>query len=194
MPGRDFCIPRPGAQIDCGLAQVQGWLSAKPSPLRAQQVPHALGCRGVSSQELTTALCSQGKGRRESEGPTSCRRPSGRSPTSAEKCMSFESVSSLPEVSGQQAEGASSVVPGAQVSRSAGWPFRPSRWAHGEKDCPPPRTLAPLGKPVWPMGAWLGEQTAPFYELEKGSPSFGQISPLPKGIVSRSDQILGPLC
>uniref|UniRef100_A0A2K5CCL4 Pleckstrin homology and RhoGEF domain containing G3 n=1 Tax=Aotus nancymaae TaxID=37293 RepID=A0A2K5CCL4_AOTNA len=39
-----------------------------------------------------------GKGRRESEGSRSSRRPSGRSPTSAEKRMSFESVSSLPEV------------------------------------------------------------------------------------------------
>ncbi|XP_042799440.1 pleckstrin homology domain-containing family G member 3 isoform X7 [Panthera leo] len=38
------------------------------------------------------------KGRRESEGPKSRRRPGGRSPTSAEKRMSFESTSSLPEV------------------------------------------------------------------------------------------------
>ncbi|XP_045864527.1 pleckstrin homology domain-containing family G member 3 isoform X5 [Meles meles] len=38
------------------------------------------------------------KGRRESEGPQSCRRSSGRSPTSAEKCMSFESTSPRPEV------------------------------------------------------------------------------------------------
>ncbi|XP_019588876.2 pleckstrin homology domain-containing family G member 3 isoform X4 [Rhinolophus sinicus] len=49
-------------------------------------------------EEESLAVAEQGKGRRESEGPTSCRRPSGRSPTSAEKCMSFESVSSLPEV------------------------------------------------------------------------------------------------
>nr|XP_019588891.1 PREDICTED: pleckstrin homology domain-containing family G member 3 isoform X12 [Rhinolophus sinicus] len=48
--------------------------------------------------EKARAAGMKGKGRRESEGPTSCRRPSGRSPTSAEKCMSFESVSSLPEV------------------------------------------------------------------------------------------------
>ncbi|XP_042845833.1 pleckstrin homology domain-containing family G member 3 isoform X1 [Panthera tigris] len=40
----------------------------------------------------------KGKGRRESEGPKSRRRPGGRSPTSAEKRMSFESTSSLPEV------------------------------------------------------------------------------------------------
>ncbi|KAF6352087.1 pleckstrin homology and RhoGEF domain containing G3 [Rhinolophus ferrumequinum] len=48
--------------------------------------------------EKARAAGMKGKGRRESEGPTSCRRPSGRSPTSAEKRMSFESVSSLPEV------------------------------------------------------------------------------------------------
>nr|XP_019588890.1 PREDICTED: pleckstrin homology domain-containing family G member 3 isoform X11 [Rhinolophus sinicus] len=50
------------------------------------------------SEKAARAAGMKGKGRRESEGPTSCRRPSGRSPTSAEKCMSFESVSSLPEV------------------------------------------------------------------------------------------------
>ncbi|KAL2789815.1 pleckstrin homology domain-containing family G member 3 [Daubentonia madagascariensis] len=48
--------------------------------------------------EKASAAGMKGKGRRESEGPKSCRRPSGRSPTSAEKRMSFESVSSLPEV------------------------------------------------------------------------------------------------
>ncbi|XP_077906193.1 pleckstrin homology domain-containing family G member 3 isoform X9 [Ictidomys tridecemlineatus] len=40
----------------------------------------------------------KGKGHRESEGPQSCRRPSNHSPTSAEKHLSFESISSLPEV------------------------------------------------------------------------------------------------
>ncbi|XP_032338084.1 pleckstrin homology domain-containing family G member 3 isoform X4 [Camelus ferus] len=40
----------------------------------------------------------KGKGRRDSEGPKSCRRPGSRSPPTSEKCMSFESVSSLPEV------------------------------------------------------------------------------------------------
>ncbi|XP_064342109.1 pleckstrin homology domain-containing family G member 3 isoform X3 [Camelus dromedarius] len=40
----------------------------------------------------------KGKGRRESEGPKSCRRPGSRSPPTSEKCISFESVSSLPEV------------------------------------------------------------------------------------------------
>ncbi|XP_032101784.1 pleckstrin homology domain-containing family G member 3 isoform X7 [Sapajus apella] len=48
--------------------------------------------------EKARAAGMKGKGRRESEGSRSNRRPSDRSPTSAEKCMSFESVSSLPEV------------------------------------------------------------------------------------------------
>ncbi|XP_053783610.1 pleckstrin homology domain-containing family G member 3 isoform X5 [Desmodus rotundus] len=47
--------------------------------------------------EKARAVGMKGKGRGESEGPESCRRPSSRSATSAEKCMSFESVSSLPE-------------------------------------------------------------------------------------------------
>uniref|UniRef100_A0A8D2AEF0 Pleckstrin homology and RhoGEF domain containing G3 n=1 Tax=Sciurus vulgaris TaxID=55149 RepID=A0A8D2AEF0_SCIVU len=48
--------------------------------------------------EKARAAGMKGKGHRESEGPKSCRRPSNRSPTSAEKHLSFESVSSLPEV------------------------------------------------------------------------------------------------
>lgn len=48
--------------------------------------------------QLTPGLSLlQGKGRRESEGHKSCRRPSNWSPTSAEKRTSVESVSSLPE-------------------------------------------------------------------------------------------------
>ncbi|XP_066884435.1 pleckstrin homology domain-containing family G member 3 isoform X8 [Kogia breviceps] len=48
--------------------------------------------------EKATAAEMKGKGHREPEDPKSCRRPSSRSPTTAEKCLSFESVSSLPEV------------------------------------------------------------------------------------------------
>ncbi|XP_060030817.1 pleckstrin homology domain-containing family G member 3 isoform X6 [Erinaceus europaeus] len=66
-------------------------------------------CQGRRQSEPTRHLLRQlsekaqaagmkGKGRRESEGPKSCRRPSGQSPTSAEKHMSLESASSLPEV------------------------------------------------------------------------------------------------
>ncbi|XP_070449827.1 pleckstrin homology domain-containing family G member 3 isoform X3 [Equus przewalskii] len=49
-------------------------------------------------EEESLAVAEQAKGRRESEGSKSCRSPSGRSPTRAEKRMSFESASSLPEV------------------------------------------------------------------------------------------------
>ncbi|XP_070369897.1 pleckstrin homology domain-containing family G member 3 isoform X11 [Equus asinus] len=48
--------------------------------------------------EKARAAGMKAKGRRESEGSKSCRSPSGRSPTRAEKRMSFESASSLPEV------------------------------------------------------------------------------------------------
>ncbi|XP_027624033.1 pleckstrin homology domain-containing family G member 3 isoform X2 [Tupaia chinensis] len=48
--------------------------------------------------EKARAAGMKGKGRRDSEGPKSCRRPSSRSPSSSEKRMSFESISSLPEV------------------------------------------------------------------------------------------------
>ncbi|PNI83803.1 PLEKHG3 isoform 4 [Pan troglodytes] len=48
--------------------------------------------------EKARAAGMKGKGRRESESSRSSRRPSGRSPTSTEKRMSFESISSLPEV------------------------------------------------------------------------------------------------
>ncbi|XP_047591647.1 pleckstrin homology domain-containing family G member 3 isoform X15 [Lutra lutra] len=48
--------------------------------------------------EKVRAAGMKEKGRRESEGPQSCRRSSGRSPTNAEKCVSFESTSPRPEV------------------------------------------------------------------------------------------------
>ncbi|XP_032035210.1 pleckstrin homology domain-containing family G member 3 isoform X1 [Hylobates moloch] len=48
--------------------------------------------------EKARAAGMKGKGRRESESSRSSRRSSGRSPTGTEKRMSFESISSLPEV------------------------------------------------------------------------------------------------
>ncbi|XP_021574443.1 pleckstrin homology domain-containing family G member 3 [Carlito syrichta] len=48
--------------------------------------------------EKARAAGMKGKGHRESDDPKSCRRPSSRPLTSAEKRMSFESISSLPEV------------------------------------------------------------------------------------------------
>ncbi|XP_032474607.1 pleckstrin homology domain-containing family G member 3 isoform X7 [Phocoena sinus] len=77
-----------------------------PSRQRGFTVP---GLKGHRKSEPSRHLLRQhskkaraagmkGKGRREPEDPKSCRRPSSRSPTTAEKCLSFESVSSLPEV------------------------------------------------------------------------------------------------
>ncbi|CAH6841981.1 Plekhg3 [Phodopus roborovskii] len=58
----------------------------------------ALHCWHYRANALLFSRGAMGKRHRESEGSKSCRRTSDRSPTSAEKRMSFESVSSLPEV------------------------------------------------------------------------------------------------
>ncbi|XP_033706945.1 pleckstrin homology domain-containing family G member 3 isoform X5 [Tursiops truncatus] len=58
----------------------------------------ALHCWHYRANALLFSRGAMGKGHREPEDPKSCRRPSSRSPTTAEKCLSFESVSSLPEV------------------------------------------------------------------------------------------------
>lgn len=81
-----------------------GLAPSKAQPPRLRRCCPRWDAEGTGSQlsrDLTAALLLQGKGRRESEGPKSCRRPSGRSPTCAEKRMSFESISSLPEVRGR---------------------------------------------------------------------------------------------
>ncbi|XP_054423413.1 pleckstrin homology domain-containing family G member 3 isoform X1 [Pteronotus mesoamericanus] len=59
--------------------------------------PEPPGSEEEEEEEESLAVAEQGKGRGESEGPKSCRRPGNRSATSAEKRLSFESVSSLPE-------------------------------------------------------------------------------------------------
>ncbi|XP_037066537.1 pleckstrin homology domain-containing family G member 3 isoform X6 [Peromyscus leucopus] len=77
-----------------------------PSRQQGLEMP---GLKGRRKSEPTRHLLRQlndkarvagmkGKRLRESEDSKSCRRPGNRSPTSAEKRMSFESVSSLPEV------------------------------------------------------------------------------------------------
>ncbi|XP_075804963.1 pleckstrin homology domain-containing family G member 3 isoform X4 [Microtus pennsylvanicus] len=58
----------------------------------------ALHCWHYRANALLFSRGAMGKRHRESEDSKSRRRPSDRSPTSAEKRMSFESVSSLPEV------------------------------------------------------------------------------------------------
>ncbi|XP_044088147.1 pleckstrin homology domain-containing family G member 3 isoform X1 [Neovison vison] len=58
----------------------------------------ALHCWHYRANALLFSRGAMEKGRRESEGPQSCRRSSSRSPTSAEKCVSFESTSPRLEV------------------------------------------------------------------------------------------------
>ncbi|XP_032200393.1 pleckstrin homology domain-containing family G member 3 isoform X12 [Mustela erminea] len=65
---------------------------------RRQSEPTRHLLRQLSEKGAARAAGMKEKGRRESEGPQSCRRSSGRSPTSAEKCVSFESTSPRPEV------------------------------------------------------------------------------------------------
>ncbi|XP_045421692.1 pleckstrin homology domain-containing family G member 3 isoform X3 [Lemur catta] len=99
-----------------------------PSEQRGFLMP---GLKGRRKSEPTKHLLRQanekaaseagmkGKGHRESEGPKSCRRPSGRSPTSAEKRMSFESVSSLPEAEPDAEPGTEQEVFAAMEGASA---------------------------------------------------------------------------
>ncbi|XP_032731094.1 pleckstrin homology domain-containing family G member 3 isoform X12 [Lontra canadensis] len=65
---------------------------------RRQSEPTRHLLRQLSEKGAAGAAGMKEKGRRESEGPQSCRRSSGRSPTNAEKCVSFESTSPRPEV------------------------------------------------------------------------------------------------
>ncbi|XP_047591646.1 pleckstrin homology domain-containing family G member 3 isoform X14 [Lutra lutra] len=65
---------------------------------RRQSEPTRHLLRQFSEKGAVRAAGMKEKGRRESEGPQSCRRSSGRSPTNAEKCVSFESTSPRPEV------------------------------------------------------------------------------------------------
>ncbi|XP_029807766.1 pleckstrin homology domain-containing family G member 3 isoform X3 [Suricata suricatta] len=75
----------------------QDEVSAHVRQGRRQSEPARHPLRQLSEKASKTAGMKE-KGRRESEGPKGRRRPSSRSPTSAEKRMSFESTSSLPEV------------------------------------------------------------------------------------------------
>ncbi|XP_036290178.1 pleckstrin homology domain-containing family G member 3 isoform X5 [Pipistrellus kuhlii] len=84
---------------------------------KSEPTKHLL--RQLSEKATRAARGMKGKGRRESEGAKSCRRPSGRSPTSAEKRMSFESISSLPEVEPDPEAGAEQEVFAAEEGPSA---------------------------------------------------------------------------
>lgn len=105
IPGKALCGPRPGGSGALESLRSRASLG-QPNLLMVWDMLSMLGCRRderpVVLVLMTDLFLLQGKGHRESEGPKSCRRPSNRSPTRAEKHLSFESVSSLPEVSGQQ--------------------------------------------------------------------------------------------
>ncbi|XP_069451209.1 pleckstrin homology domain-containing family G member 3 isoform X1 [Ovis canadensis] len=58
----------------------------------------ALHCWHYRANALLFSRGAMGKDRRESEEPKSCGRTRSRSPTPEEKCLNFESVTSLPEV------------------------------------------------------------------------------------------------
>uniref|UniRef100_A0A8C4FI03 Pleckstrin homology and RhoGEF domain containing G3 n=1 Tax=Catagonus wagneri TaxID=51154 RepID=A0A8C4FI03_9CETA len=76
-----------GSQDEVSAHMHQGRRQSEPSRHLLRQLSEKARAAGMKE-----------KGRRESEDPKSCRRSSSRSPTTAEKCLSFESVSSLPEV------------------------------------------------------------------------------------------------
>ncbi|KAM6200923.1 pleckstrin homology domain-containing family G member 3 isoform 3-T3 [Rhynchocyon petersi] len=79
----------------------------------------ALHCWHYRANALLFSRGAMGKGRRESEGSKGYRRSSSRSPTSPEKRMSFESVSSLPEAEPDVESGAEPEVFAAMEGPSA---------------------------------------------------------------------------
>ncbi|XP_021103363.1 pleckstrin homology domain-containing family G member 3 isoform X1 [Heterocephalus glaber] len=90
----------------------QDEVSAHARQGRRQSEPTRHLLRQLSDKVVVSAARAagmKGKGRRESEGPKSCRTPSNRS-TSGEKHMSFESVSSLPEAEADPGPGAEQEV------------------------------------------------------------------------------------
>lgn len=82
--------------------------------------------------------------------------------------MSFESVSSLPEVSSQQVRGRPYKVAGVQSLRSTGRSLghRLSLTGYMEQGLPLPGPC-PFQRPGQPRGVWFGKQSTCFYELKK---------------------------
>ncbi|XP_042547779.1 pleckstrin homology domain-containing family G member 3 isoform X6 [Dipodomys spectabilis] len=78
----------------------QGRRQSEPTRHLLRQLNEKSKAAGMKHAGSAGALLDfeQGKEHRESEGSKSSKRPSNQSPTSAEKSMSFEPVSSLPEV------------------------------------------------------------------------------------------------
>ncbi|XP_058511132.1 pleckstrin homology domain-containing family G member 3 isoform X8 [Ochotona princeps] len=88
-PGHPVCVPAALAsgQRGFGLPGLHGRRKSEPTKHLLRQL----------NEKAARAAGMKGKGRRESEDHKNCRRPSSQSPSSAEKRMSFESTSSLPE-------------------------------------------------------------------------------------------------
>ncbi|XP_048218666.1 pleckstrin homology domain-containing family G member 3 isoform X3 [Perognathus longimembris pacificus] len=78
----------------------QGRRQSEPTRHLLRQLSEKSKAAGMKHAGSAGALLDfeQGKGQRDSEGSKSSKRPSNRSPTSAERSMSFKSVSSLAEV------------------------------------------------------------------------------------------------
>ncbi|KAL1789687.1 pleckstrin-likey domain-containing family G member 3 isoform X2 [Sigmodon hispidus] len=108
----------------------------------------ALHCWHYRANALLFSRGAMGKRHRESEDSKSCRRPSNRSPTSAEKRMSFESVSSLPEVETDPEPGAEQEVFTAFEGPSTEMPSDPESPEVLETQLHVPKELLGVENPV----------------------------------------------
>ncbi|KAM4853416.1 pleckstrin homology domain-containing family G member 3 isoform 6-T9 [Thomomys bottae] len=90
----------PSRQRGFILSGLKGRRKSEPTRHLLRQLNEKSKAAGMKHAGSAGALLDfeQGKGHRESEVSKSIKRPSNQSSTSAEKSMSFESVSSLPEV------------------------------------------------------------------------------------------------
>ncbi|XP_031213068.1 pleckstrin homology domain-containing family G member 3 isoform X6 [Mastomys coucha] len=104
MAGHDGSEKVPGPELPGSEEEEESLAVAEQVADFASSLLAALHCWHYRANALLFSRGAMGKRHRESEGSKSCRRPSKQSPTSAEKRLSLESVSSLPEVSSQQVE------------------------------------------------------------------------------------------
>ncbi|XP_017658423.1 pleckstrin homology domain-containing family G member 3 isoform X2 [Nannospalax galili] len=100
----------PGSEEDEEEEEEESLAVAEQVADFASSLLAALHCWHYRANALLFSRGAMGKEHRESEGSKSCRRSSNRSPTSAEKRMSFESISSLPEVETDPEPGAEQEV------------------------------------------------------------------------------------
>ncbi|XP_057638481.1 pleckstrin homology domain-containing family G member 3 isoform X3 [Chionomys nivalis] len=98
LAGHEGSEKVPGPELPGSEEEEESLAVAEQVADFASSLLAALHCWHYRANALLFSRGAMGKRHRESEDSKSCRRPSDRSPTSAEKRMSFESVSSLPEV------------------------------------------------------------------------------------------------